>query len=764
MDSTQRHPLTIALVVRDPLPPIRADLLTLFGAELPRHGIGSVLIGQRGSGPEGAWNAGRIHAVGTLRSSFAGLLAPCWDALGLWRAWRAGPLDCVQVRDKIGGGVVGRIAAAMLGVPFVYWMSFPIAEGFAVRRDEIGRAGRGPRWAAHALRARVSRLVFYRMVLPGARHLFVQSDAMADWLAGQGVARARMTAVPMGVDAALFDRAAIAPSNDPRLDGRRVIVYLGRVAQSRQSGFLLDVVDLLRAGLPDILLVIAGDAPSSDEMEWMRGLVAARGLSGHVLLTGWLPQRAALGYAVRAEVGLSPIPRGALFDVSSPTKLVEYLALGIAAVANDIPDQQMVIDRSGAGFSAPMEAGPFSAAVRALLDSPALRARFAACGPDWVRRYRSYAMLGQQVAEAYHAILPGRGHRNGARVLMIGTALGGKGGVSAAVDVLRRAGLFERESVRYLASHMDGTPGAKFGAALSAAWRTALACARARPAVVHVHAASHASFARKSLLLLIARVSGCRTVFHLHGGGFRQFAVDDSRAPMRWWIRHTLEKSSAVIALSDGWADFLRGLAPAARVAVIPNAVALPAAVDRTLERPGRILFLGRAEAGKGVFELLAAVAALAPAFAAIELVIGGGGDRAALRRRATQLGIADRVSLPGWLDDSAKAREMALAQVFCLPSHAEGLPMAMLEAMAAAKAVVATRVGAIPDAIGDRANGLLVPPCDIAALAAALSALLRDDALRARLGDAARATVSRRFSTEAAIGKLSALYHRLAR
>ena len=62
--------------------------------------------------------------------------------------------------------------------------------------------------------------------------------------------------------------------------------------------------------------------------------------ANHVLLTGWLPQPAALGYAVRAEVGLSPIPRGTLFDVSSPTKLVEYLALGIPGVANDIPDQQ----------------------------------------------------------------------------------------------------------------------------------------------------------------------------------------------------------------------------------------------------------------------------------------------------------------------------------------------------------------------------------------------------------------------------------------
>jgi glycosyltransferase involved in cell wall biosynthesis len=197
---------------------------------------------------------------------------------------------------------------------------------------------------------------------------------MREWLAGQGIAHLRMTAVPMGVDAALFRRSAIVPSPDTRLDGRRVVLYLGRVAQSRRSDFLLDVAERLRVHLPESLLVIVGDAPSPDEMAWMRQAIAARGLGEHVLLTGWLPQQAALGYAVRAEVGLSPIPRGTLFDVSSPTKLVEYLALGIPAVANDIPDQALVIEQSGAGLCVPMHADAFAAATLRLLADPDLAA------------------------------------------------------------------------------------------------------------------------------------------------------------------------------------------------------------------------------------------------------------------------------------------------------------------------------------------------------------------------------------------------------
>lgn len=347
------------------------------------------------------------------------------------------------------------------------------------------------------------------------------------------------------------------------------------------------------------------------------------------------------------------------------------------------------------------------------------------------------------------------------RVLMIGTDLRGKGGVAAVVSVLHDDGLFEREGVRYLASHIDGGRWPKARSALGAFWQAAFICLRDRPAVVHVHAASHASFVRKSLLLLIARAAGCKTIFHLHGGGFRQFAGQESGALMRRWIRHTLERSSLVIALSDGWADFVRGFAPAARVAVLPNSVRLPA-----LAGPGelgRILFLGRAEAAKGIFELLDAVAALKPAFPDIHLALGGDGELARVQSRAGELGLADQLTLLGWLGPQARDRELERACVFCLPSHAEGLPMAMLEAMAAGKAVVVSAVGGIPEAIADRDNGVLVPPRDVPALTAALSAVLGDAALRATLGQRARGTIASRFSTDVVAGRLSAIYRELA-
>lgn len=358
------------------------------------------------------------------------------------------------------------------------------------------------------------------------------------------------------------------------------------------------------------------------------------------------------------------------------------------------------------------------------------------------------------------------------RVLMVGTALGGRGGIASVVEVLRADGLFEREGIAYVATHAEGSRLDKLGSALRGLWRTGLACLGpgARPAIVHVHAGSHASFLRKSLVLLMARRGGARTVFHLHGGGFRRYALVEAGPLLRRWIRHTLESSSRVIALSPGWAAWVRECAPQARVEVVPNPVAdpvsnpagptLPTARERA--EAGRILFLGRLDAAKGVDELLQACAGLAARHPRLRLVLGGSGDLEWVRRRAGELGVAGRVETPGWLDATARDAQLARAWLFCLPSHAEGLPMSVLEAMAAGVPVVATSVGGIPEALADGERGLLVPARDAAALAGAIGRLLDDSQLHARLACAARAAIERHYSTGVVCATLATLYAQL--
>lgn len=343
--------------------------------------------------------------------------------------------------------------------------------------------------------------------------------------------------------------------------------------------------------------------------------------------------------------------------------------------------------------------------------------------------------------------------------LMIGTDKTGQGGISSVVSVLERDGFLQRKNIKYIPSHVDGTRWKKLSKAIEAFFSVLMICTISRPLIVHVHAASRASFIRKSIFLGIARTFGCKTIFHLHGGEFHHFVEKEAGFAKRWWIRQTLQKSTKVIALSQSWAEFLERYAPKSNICVVPNAVQFDKSAQSCEEEPGRVLFLGRPEQEKGIFELLAAIELIKDNFPELKLAIAGDGDLEALQDRVDQKGIGQYVEILGWIDSEKRAIELGRASLFVLPSYNEGLPMAMLEAMSAGKAIVVTPVGGIPETVTDNFNGLFVPPADEIALSSAIKRLLSDKTLRESLGRNARHTIEIGYSTDTALEKLSAVY-----
>ena len=208
-----------------------------------------------------------------------------------------------------------------------------------------------------------------------------------------------------------------------------------------------------------------------------------------------------------------------------------------------------------------------------------------------------------------------------------------------------------------------------------------------------------------------------------------------------WLARPILRRARAVVCASNSLADSARDLG-ARRVEVIPNGVELPTEIGEP-DEPPHVLFAGRLSPEKGIAEFLAATTDLA------RVIVGAGA-----------------VSVPesvGFVPITELGDYYRRAAVVCVPSRREGYGVVAREAMAHGRAVVATSVGGLPDAIRDGETGLLVSPRDPKALRAAIERLLKDAELRAALGAAARSSVATELSWPAATDALVSLYKHLS-
>lgn len=258
--------------------------------------------------------------------------------------------------------------------------------------------------------------------------------------------------------------------------------------------------------------------------------------------------------------------------------------------------------------------------------------------------------------------------------------------------------------------------------------------------LIHINLASYGSTYRKLIIANWARLLQIPYVIHLHGAEYRSFWTS-ADANLNRRICRMFERASRVIVLGSPWREFVAERAPetSARVVIVPNAVAQPKLQHRGGGESVHILFLGRIEARKGVPDLIGALVRMrdVPGWRA---TIAGDGAVPELRTQIMDLGLDDKVTIPGWLGPDETAELLATGDILTLPSLAENLPMSVIEAMACGLAVVVTPVGAVEDIVTDGQTGLLVPPRDEKRLAMALTKLVADAALRARLGAAAQA------------------------
>jgi glycosyltransferase involved in cell wall biosynthesis len=358
-----------------------------------------------------------------------------------------------------------------------------------------------------------------------------------------------------------------------------------------------------------------------------------------------------------------------------------------------------------------------------------------------------------------------------ASVLVVGKGEPEHGGIPSFIDMTLRSQLRTLHRLDFLnLTHASEPHGGRATFAnltrtvhdAVAVWRSS----RGRD-IVHLHTAlaPGVTALRAGLLAVAARARGCQVLIHVHGGRLPLWA---RRSRHRILLRVALAPANIVVAVSESVAETLRGVARRQGVEVLDNGVCVETFMpsSRTAPRPGCcVLYVGLLTPRKGVLDLLGASAMLRSDGVAHELsLVGGTPDEGPEAEAEVHQKLTDHVRLRGTVEHEEMPVVYSDADVFCLPSWYEAMPLSVLEAMASGLPVVATDVGDVARLVVDGETGFLVEPRRPEQLADALARLVGDPALRARMGAAGRARVTNQFSSDAVIGRLSEIYGELGR
>lgn len=618
-------------------------------------------------------------------------------------------------------------------------------------------------------------------------------DAAAAGAAPAAPAPARLTLLggpldPLTMDGALAWVEQVIALGEPRQHG---CLNAAKVVRLQDDAGLRDALwscDLVTADGQAVVwaaralgLAVPERVAGIDLMERLLARAAERGHRVYLLGARQHVLERAVAEIRRRHTGIEIA--GARNGYWTPGEEAEVVA-GVAAarpdllfIALDTPKKELFLARHRGTLAV-----PFAMGVGGSLDVIAGEVRRAPVwaqrsGLEWAfrlgqeprRLLRRYVVGNARFTALVLRELAGRGRGRGAApgappahaaapspiVLHIGPSPTARGGVASVI-----AGIAGRPPAGYrvetLSTFAEGSPAAKLAALARAVPRAARRIPSRKVALVHLHASAWWSFRRKLLFWAIARAAGKPVVWQIHCSRFPGYLREMGPLERRL-VARALHSARAVICISADTAAAVRG-----ELGV--ESSRLPHPVERLRVAPPApgaapvVLALGDLSERKGTFTLLRAWQGVAARVPGARLVLAGTGAIGEARALAHELGIEAGVELPGWVAGPAKTALLERAAVLAHPSWAEALPMAVLEALAAGRPVVASRVGGIPEVVEHGINGLLVEPADERGLEEALCRLLLDGELRARLG-AAAGDAARAFEPEAVLGSLGRIY-----
>lgn len=341
------------------------------------------------------------------------------------------------------------------------------------------------------------------------------------------------------------------------------------------------------------------------------------------------------------------------------------------------------------------------------------------------------------------------------RVLILATSRKTRGGITAVLKAHETGEQWKRFHCHWVQTHRDGNNVRKL-AYLAFAWLDFLIRIPFYD-IVHVHFSLGTTARRKVPFVKVAKALGKKVIIHLHCGSQIHeiwnkdysylFSVADVSLLLSENLLHMAEEHTGK------GRDYRVCYNPCPQISKEP-----------VLQKKKQILFSGTLYAGKGYQDLIRAFAKIAKKYPDWNVVLAGNGEVEKGRAISKELGIANQVEFLGWVSGEQKDKVFRESMIFCLPSYAEGFPMAVLDAWAYGLPVITTPVGGIPDVAKDGENMLLFNPGDIDALAHQLEKMIIDENLRNRIALASLDFAENKFNQYTINKQLGELYEDLSK
>ena len=252
----------------------------------------------------------------------------------------------------------------------------------------------------YLIRGKILFFLLYKIIMPMATHIFVQSEQMKKDVISNNIDPLKITSVPMGISLKDFMNV----NAHSTIHKGPVLVYLGTLARVRKIDFLVRVLKIVAEEFSDVKLYLVGDGDDPSDKEIINNEADNLGILSKIIITGFLPRNKALEYVASSDVCLSPFFPTPILNSTSPTKIVEYMAMGRPVVANDHPEQRLIIEESECGICVPYTETAFADAISQLLSNYDKAECMGANGRRYVEKYRDYEHIANNVEQKYYEI------------------------------------------------------------------------------------------------------------------------------------------------------------------------------------------------------------------------------------------------------------------------------------------------------------------------------------------------------------------------